>query len=406
MPAASSSAADDPVRHGAKVDAAGTPRAAPASAADDAMRHGAGVAAVGTRSAASSSAADDPMSPSSAAIVGVAGPALDDAERRLIAARRPWGFILFGRNCVDPPQVSRLVAALRAAVGDPQAPVLIDQEGGRVMRLRPPHWPARPPLRSVGRLAEDDPAAGREAAWLHARLIAADLHELGITIDCAPVLDLASPEGTAAIGDRALSADPALVGELGQALTLGFLAGGVLPVIKHLPGHGRARVDSHLSLPAVDASLELMRRTDWQPFRACRAAPLAITAHVRFAALDPAQPATLSSRVIGEVIRGELGFAGLLLSDDLSMGALTGSLGARAAAARAAGCDLALHCNGRPDEMADVLAAAGPLEGAAAARAARALARLRPPEPLDRAAAEARLAALLASAPAFAAAGV
>jgi beta-N-acetylhexosaminidase len=176
----------------------------------------------------------------------------------------------------------------------------------------------------------------------------------------------------------------------------GFLAGGVLPVIKHLPGHGRACIDSHLSLPVVDAPRALLRRTDWQPFVSCRAAPLAITAHVRFEALDPDRPATLSARVIEEVIRGELGFEGALISDDLSMGALAGSLGARAAAARAAGCDLALHCNGRYQEMVEVLAAAGPLEGAAAARAARAVDHLRPPEPLDIAAAESRLAELLA----------
>jgi beta-N-acetylhexosaminidase len=354
--------------------------------------------------AASSSAADQPVSSATAAIIGVAGPALGGEERRLIATHRPWGFILFARNCVDPAQVARLIAELRRAVGDARAPVLIDQEGGRVMRLCPPHWPKRCALRPIGRLAEDDPAAGRAAAWLHARLIAADLHALGITIDCAPVLDLALPECTAAIGDRALSGDPVLAGELGRAMIEGFLAGGVLPVIKHLPGHGRARVDSHLSLPVVDAPIELLRNTDWQPFRACRGAPLGITAHLRFEALDPDRPATLSPRVIGEVIRGELGFEGLLLSDDLSMGALAGAIGERAAAARAAGCDLALHCNGRYAEMADVLAASGPLEGAAAARAGRALARLRPPEPLDRTAAEARLNELLA--PALAIAGV
>jgi len=331
-----------------------------------------------------------------AAIIGVAGPELGAAERRLIEAHRPWGFILFARNCVRPAQVVRLIGALRAAAGDARAPVLIDQEGGRVMRLGPPHWPARCSLRSIGRLAERDAAAGRAAAWLHARLIAADLQPLGITINCAPVLDLARPECTAAIGDRALSADPALVGALGRAQIEGFLAGGVLPVIKHLPGHGRARADSHLRLPVVDAPRAVLRRTDWQPFLTCRTAPLAITAHVRFEALDPERPATLSARVIEEVIRGALGFEGALISDDLSMGALAGALGERAAAARAAGCDLALHCNGRYAEMVEVLAAAGPLEGAPAARAARALDRLRPPEALDVASAESRLAELVA----------
>jgi beta-N-acetylhexosaminidase len=346
--------------------------------------------------AASSSVADGPVSLPTAAVLGVAGPELGAAERRLIEDRRPWGFILFARNCVNPAQVMRLVGDLRAAAGDARAPVLIDQEGGRVMRLGPPHWPARCALRPLGRLAERDAQAGRTAAWLHARLIAADLQPLGITVDCAPVLDLALPECTAAIGDRALSADPALVGELGQAMIEGFLAGGVLPVIKHLPGHGRARIDSHLGLPVVDAALETLRASDWLPFRTCRAAPLAITAHVLFEALDPDHPATLSARVIDDVIRGALGFEGLLLSDDLSMGALAGSIGERAAAARAAGCDLALHCNGRYDEMVEVLAAAGPLEGAAAVRAARALEQLPAPEPLDLPAAEAHLAELLA----------
>jgi beta-N-acetylhexosaminidase len=328
-------------------------------------------------------------------VVGVAGPELTAAERRLIEAGRPFGFILFARNCASRAQVRRLVDDLRAAAERPGAPVLIDQEGGRVMRLCPPHWPRRSALRAIGRLAERDPEAGREAAWLHARLIAADLAALGITVDCAPVLDLALPGCSAAIGDRALSADPVLVGQLGRALIDGFLAGGVLPVIKHLPGHGRARTDSHLSLPVVDAAVELLRATDWQPFRMCCGAPFGMTAHVLFEALDAERPATLSPRVIGEVIRGELGVSGALLSDDLSMGALTGSLGERAAAARAAGCDLALHCNGRHHEMVEVLAAAGPLEGAAAARCQRALDRLRPPAPLDLPEAAARLDVLL-----------
>jgi beta-N-acetylhexosaminidase len=212
-----------------------------------------------------------------------------------------------------------------------------------------------------------------------------------------PVLDLALPGSTPAIGDRALSADPALVGELGLAMIEGLLAGGVLPVIKHLPGHGRARVDSHELLPVVDAGIERLRRGDFVPFRTCREAPFAMTAHVLYPALDPDRPATLSARIIGEVVRGELGFEGCLLSDDLSMGALAGSIGERAAAARVAGCDLALHCNGRSAELVDVLAAAGPLEGDAALRAARAMRQRRVPEPLDRSAAEVRLEALLAA---------
>jgi beta-N-acetylhexosaminidase len=281
-----------------------------------------------------------------AAIVGVAGCALGEDERRLIQGANPWGFILFARNCATPAQVRSLVDDLRAAVGRPDAPVLIDQEGGRVTRLCPPHWPARPPARRLGLLAERDRQAGMEAAWLHARLIAADLAPLGINVVCAPVLDLALPGRTRAIGDRALAADPQLVALLGQAMIDGFLEGGVLPVIKHLPGHGRARRDSHLGLPTVTAGVERMARADWVPFRACRAAPFAMTAHVFYPALDAGCPATMSPSIIETVIRGAIGFAGALLSDDLSMGALSGSLGARSAAARAAGCDLALHCKG------------------------------------------------------------
>ena len=315
----------------------------------------------------------------------------------MIQGANPWGFILFRRNCASPAQVRSLVEDLRAAVGRPDAPVLIDQEGGRVARLCPPHWPARPPARQLGLLAERDRQAGIEAAWLHARLIAADLAPLGISVACAPVLDLALPGRTGAIGDRALGADPELVAVLGQAMIEGFLAGGVLPVIKHLPGHGRARRDSHLGLPTVTAGVERMARADWTPFRACRAAPFAMTAHVLYPALDPACPATMSARIIETIIRGEIGFAGALLSDDLSMGALSGSLGARSAAARAAGCDLALHCNGDLAEMTEVLDAAGPLEGVSARRAEAALARLHAPAAFDALAGAARLAALLGS---------
>jgi beta-N-acetylhexosaminidase len=348
--------------------------------------------------AVSSSATEPSGRIPAAAIVGVAGADLGGDERALLEASPPFGFILFARNCVDPGQLRRLISELRTAVGRADAPILIDQEGGRVARLRAPHWPARGPVQPIGRLAERDPMVGREAAWLHARLIAADLEPLGITVDCAPVLDLAWPDRTVAIGDRALSADPALVGELGCAMIEGFLAGGVLPVIKHLPGHGRARVDSHQALPVVDAGVEQLRATDFQPFRTCRDAPFAMTAHVLYPALDPDRPATLSATIIGEVIRGELGIEGCLLSDDLSMGALNGTIGERTAAARAAGCDLALHCNGRYAELVDVLAAAGPLRGAARERAERALRRRRPPEPLDRSGAEARLGARLAAA--------
>jgi beta-N-acetylhexosaminidase len=330
-----------------------------------------------------------------AAIVGVAGLVLGEDERALLRQHAPWGFILFARNCADPGQVRALVDDLRATVGRPDAPVLIDQEGGRVARLCPPHWPARLPARWVGKLAECDHHAGVEAAWLHARLIARDLLPLGISVVCAPVLDLALPGQTRAIGDRALATDPELVALLGQALIEGFLAGGVLPVIKHLPGHGRAREDSHVGLPIVEATAEQMAGADWLPFRACRAAPFAMTAHVLYPALDAARPATLSPTIISAVIRDAIGFAGALLSDDLSMGALSGSLGERTAAARAAGCDIALHCNGKIAEMTEVLDAAGFLDGASAARAAAALAGAPPPQAFDGPSGEARLAGLL-----------
>jgi beta-N-acetylhexosaminidase len=328
-------------------------------------------------------------------VVGVAGVALGDDERRLFRETRPLGFILFARNCDCPEQIQELARSLRAAVDEPLAPVLIDQEGGRVSRLKPPVWPSICALRAIGELAAYDLERASEAAWLHARLIAADLLPLGITVNCAPVLDLGFEAQTQAIGDRAFSDDPALVASLGRAMIQGYLDGGILPVIKHLPGHGRALVDSHLDLPRVAASLDALRGADWLPFRACADAPLAMTAHILFDALDPAAPATQSSVIIQDVIRGEIGFEGALLSDDLSMQALGGTLFERAAAARRAGCDLALHCNGNFDEMSQVLAAAGPLEGQALARVEQALARRRDPLPFDRSLGRERLDRLL-----------
>jgi len=320
---------------------------------------------------------------------------LREDERQLLHERPPWGFILFKRNCEHPDQVRRLAGQLREASGRPHAAILIDQEGGRVQRLQPPRWPARPAARIVGALGARDLPTGREAAYLVARLIAHDLRALDITINCAPVLDLALPGQTSAIGDRAFSADPDVVAALGQSAIDGYLAGGVLPVIKHLPGHGRALVDSHIALPQVEDDRATLEATDWLPFRACAAAPMAISAHVLYTDLDQHCPATLSATIIEEVIRGALGFAGVLLSDDLSMGALGGSLGERAAAARAAGCDIAVHCNGQLDEMMEVLDAAGPLEGEAAARVAHAEAQLAAPQAFDPAGALSRLASLL-----------
>lgn len=334
--------------------------------------------------------------PRAAAIVGVSGSILNAAEGRLFEQKQPCGFILFARNCQHPDQVGALVQALRSTVDDPRAPVLIDQEGGRVSRLKPPHWSSICAPRRLGDLAERDLAKAKEAAWLHARLIASDLEPLGITVNCAPVLDLAFAAQTEAIGDRALSHDPAIVAILARAMIDGYLAGGVLPVIKHLPGHGRALVDSHVCLPHVDASLADVADKDWLPFQACSEAPFGMTAHVRFACLDPERPATQSAPIINEIIWDKIGFKGALLSDDLSMNALGGGLGERAAAATSAGCDLAVHCNGDLEEMTEVLDAAGPLVGEARSRVDQALARRSLPEAFDIDDGRARLDDLLA----------
>ncbi|HLI65734.1 MAG TPA: beta-N-acetylhexosaminidase [Caulobacteraceae bacterium] len=327
-----------------------------------------------------------------ACIFGCAGPALAAGEAAFFRDADPWGFILFRRNVETPDQARALVDALRTAVGR-RAPVLIDQEGGRVARLRPPHWPAYPPGRAYGRL---QPALGEEIARLGARMIAADLAALGVDVDCLPVADTPVPGANDVIGDRAYAEDPAAIARLARAAADGLLAGGVLPVVKHMPGHGRARADSHEALPVVEASRAELER-DFAPFRALADLPAGMTAHVVYTALDPAAPATTSARVIGETIRGDIGFQGLLLSDDLSMNALSGSLGERARAALAAGCDLALHCNGDAAEMRAVAEGVRPLQGLAAERAEAALARIAgPPEAFDAAKARARFEAAFA----------
>ena len=308
------------------------------------------------------------MSPPRAVIVGLAGPELAAAERRLLEVARPLGVILFKRNVESPAQLRRLTAAVRDALGDARAPVLVDQEGGRVQRLGPPHWPAHPPARRIGELAERDRDAGVAAAYDLARRIALDLREVGIDWVCAPLLDLALPETHAAIGDRAFAAEPALVAALGRAALAGFLAGGVVPIVKHAPGHGRARVDPHLDLPTVAASHAALADADFRPFRALADAPAAMTAHVVYDALDPERPASCSPRVIDDIVRGELGLAGLLVSDDVDMGALDGNVSARVAAVLAAGNDVALQCNGAGADLEAALAAAPPLAAAAEAR--------------------------------------
>jgi len=334
---------------------------------------------------------------SSAFIAGCAGTALSPEEIAFFRDARPWGFILFKRNCDTPDQIRRLCGELRATVGW-RAPILIDQEGGRVQRLGPPHWPAYPTGRTYGAVFAHDRAAGRRAAWLGARLMAADLADLGIDVDCLPVLDVPVEGAHDVIGHRAYGVTPDVVSDLGRQAAEGLLAGGVLPVIKHIPGHGRAGVDSHLALPVVDTDRATLETTDFPPFRDAADLPLAMTAHVVYTALDANDPATTSKVVIEEVIRGLIGFDGCLMSDDVSMQALSGTIGERTTASLAAGCDLALHCNGRLDEMIAVAANARPLEGRAAARADRAAALRIAPGDFDIAAARDEFARLTAMA--------
>jgi beta-N-acetylhexosaminidase len=327
-----------------------------------------------------------------AAILGCSGLELTAEETAFFRRVRPWGFILFGRNVTGgPDQVRRLTSALRETVGRDDAPVLIDQEGGRVQRLGPPHWRRFPPGRAYGDLARNDPLFRREITRLGARLLAYDLAALGVSVDCLPVLDVPDPQGHEVIGDRAYAGSPDEVAVLGRAAAEGLIAGGVLPVIKHIPGHGRARADSHRELPVVDAPLAALAARDFAPFRALSDMPMAMTAHVIYAAVDAARPATTSREVMAQVVRGAIGFDGLVMSDDLSMQALSGGFAERAAGARAAGCDVVLHCNGSMAEMDAVVEGAGELRGRAAARAKAALARLPATvEPFDAAEGRAR----------------
>jgi beta-N-acetylhexosaminidase len=331
----------------------------------------------------------------SRAIYGCAATSLSAVEKSFFHDVRPWGFILFARNINDSAQVKALVQELRDTVSDDDAPVLIDQEGGRVARLKPPHWRARPPAAQFGTLHVSNPEAAREAAYLNSRLIAHDLSSLGINVDCLPVLDVPTAGAHDVIGDRAFSTDPATVITLGKAQIDGLIDGGVLPVMKHIPGHGRAGADSHLDLPRVTASAEELSASDFVTFRSLDTCPIAMTAHVVYESIDPQRPATTSPKVVRDVIRGEIGFDGLLMSDDLSMKALDGALSVRAKQALFAGCDLVLHCNGNMDEMQEVASAVNELKGPALKRSEHALAHLSPPGQFDPEAAEARLAVLL-----------
>ena len=327
------------------------------------------------------------MTTPAAVIFGCEGLRLTDWERGFFREVQPYGFIVFARNVDAPEQVRSLTDEMRESVGR-NAPVLVDQEGGRVRRLRPPHWSDVP---SAARLAE----AGEEAIRAAAALTATELLDVGIDVNCAPCLDLLHPEGHGVIGDRAFGASAETVAKDGRTYWETLLAAGVMPVIKHLPGHGRAQVDSHESLPEVEADLETLDASDFSPFAANRDAPWGMTGHLIFPACDPNQPVTLSPTAIAEIIRGRLGFDGVLVSDDLSMGALGGSMQERTRMAFAAGCDLALHCNGKRDEMIAVAEGGRPLDGAAQRRLTAAEARRGRPDKAHRQALIDKLAALL-----------
>jgi beta-N-acetylhexosaminidase len=305
--------------------------------------------------------------------LGMAGTTLSDAERSFFRDLDPAGYILFRRNVADRAQLRALTDALRAIAGRDDLPILIDQEGGRVARMQPPEWPAFPRAELFDRLYDIAPMTAIEAARHNAQAIAATLAEVGITVDCLPLLDVRQPGAHDIIGDRALGSEPMRVAAMGRAVIEGLRAAGVVGVVKHIPGHGRAMADSHVELPVVDAGVDALE-TDLDPFIALKDAPMAMTAHVVYPAWDAEQCASLSAKVTGQIIRGRIGFDGLLMSDDLGMHALTGGFGERATGVLAAGCDIALHCSGDMTEMEAIAAAVGPIETKAHERLNRAMA--------------------------------
>jgi beta-N-acetylhexosaminidase len=319
-------------------------------------------------------------------ISGCQGPSLTAAEAQFFARANPWGLILFRRNCETPEQLKALTSSFRDAVGRRNAPVFIDQEGGRVQRLGPPSnsWKRYPPARSYGALYEENPLVALRTARNVGRMMAEDLIACGITANCVPVLDVPQPGAHEIIGSRAYSNRIDIIMALARAHAAGFIDGGVLPVMKHIPGHGRAKADSHLELPVVEASRSELEAVDFPPFVAMADAPMAMSAHVVFTALDKSAPATLSKKVISSVIRKQIGFRGLLMTDDLSMKALSGSYTEKTERALAAGCDIVLHCNGEIAEMEEVAAAAGELKGKSLQRARSALRTRRRPQAYDR----------------------
>ena len=328
-------------------------------------------------------------------ITGLAGTKLSDAERDFIRAERPWGFILFRRNIDSPTQVAALTNEIQDVLGVTDVPILVDQEGGRVQRFRPPNWPLYPAGAAFGRLYDIDSALGLKAARLSARLIADDLTKVGVTVDCLPLADVPVPGADDVIGDRAYGNDPQKVAAIARAVTEGLEQGGILPILKHIPGHGRATADSHLALPVVDSPKSELESIDFAAFKPLADLPMAMTAHVVFSAYDPAQPATTSATMIERVIRGLIGFQGLLMSDDVGMNALAGSIAERTKALLAAGCDMVLACSGEPEEMHQVARETPELSGKALARAKAALASRQAPKPFDRDAARTELDGLI-----------
>ena len=296
-----------------------------------------------------------------AAIFGCSGIELTAIEQDFFYNTNPFGFILFSRNCVSSAQLSSLISELRKTVGRDDVPILIDQEGGSVIRMGAPNWRVPPAAALFGKLAEKDLAAARGASWINARLTAFELEEVGINVCCAPVLDTITLNEDSVISTRAFSSNPRIIAELGRAACEGLFAGGVMPVIKHLPGYGRAIIDSHHSLPIVNASIVELSGSDFIPFRILSDMPIGMTAHVKYSSLDPRFPGTISNIIVGEIIRKTINFKGILLTDDLSMAALSGSLAERASRAINAGCDIALHCSGELDEMVEVADAVGSL---------------------------------------------